>query len=178
MDEGTNLYWQYLQGDKQALDRLVVMYSDGLVRFAYSFVQDGTVAEDIMENTFAVLLARKHFVPKAGLQAYLYRIARNKCIDYLRLHRKIVKLDDLAEVAAFEDVADSVVRREKYRTLYRCMQDLPLSYRQVLYLRYVEEFDTQTVAVVMKRNTKQVYNLLSRAKAALKQRLNEEGITE
>ncbi len=178
MDEGTNLYLQYLHGDKQALDRLVVMYSDGLTRFAYSFVQDGNAAEDIMENTFAVLLVRRHWVPKVGLQAYLYRIARNKCIDYLRLHRKCVRLDDLAEVAAFEDVADSVVRQEKYRTLYRCMQDLPLQYRQVLYLRYMEDFDPQAIAKVLKRNVKQVYNLLSRAKAALKQRLNEEGITE
>ena len=177
MDVSTELYLQYVGGNTDALQQLVEMYSDGLVRFAYCFVASSYVAEDIMEDTFASVIATKRrFSPKATFKTYLYKIARNKCVDYIRFHRKFVPLGDLENVLVFADVETDVEKREEKRVLYKCLQQLPREYRDVLQLSYLEGFNTQEICSIMRKNTKQVYNLLARAKQSLKILLEKEGI--
>ncbi|MCH5160228.1 MAG: RNA polymerase sigma factor [Clostridiales bacterium] len=177
MDVSTELYLKYVGGNTDALHQLVEMYSDGLVRFAYCFVASSDVAEDIMEDTFAAVIATKrHFSPRASFKTYLYKIARNKCIDYIRFHKKFVPLCDLENVLVFNDVETNVEKREEKRLLYKCLQQLPREYRDVLQLSYLEGFDTQEICSIMRKNTKQVYNLLARAKQSLKILLKKEGI--
>lgn len=177
MDVSTQLYLKYLDGDVNALQQLVEKYSDGLVRFAFCFVASSAVAEDIMEDTFATVIATKRrFSPKAKFKTYLYKIARNKCIDYLRFHKKFVPLCDLENVLVFNDDDTDVDKREDKRVLYECLQQLPREYRDVLQLSYLEGFDTQEICTIMHKNTKQVYNLLARAKQRLKILLEKEGI--
>lgn len=177
MDVGAQLYLQYMSGNTNALQQLVEMYSDGLVRFAYCFVASSPVAEDIMEDTFATVIATKrHFSPKATFKTYLYKIARNKCLDYIRFHRKFVPLDDLENVLVYADLETNVEKREETRALYKCLQQMPREYRDVLQLSYLEGFGTQEICSIMRKNTKQVYNLLARAKQSLKILLEKEGI--
>lgn len=177
MDASTQLYLQYVGGNTDALQQLVEMYSDGLVRFAYCFVASSDVAEDIMEDTFATVIASKRrFLPRATFKTYLYKIARNKCIDYIRFHRRFVPLCDVENVLTFDDVETDVEKREEIRKLYKCLQQLPREYRDVLQLSYFEGFCTQEVCSIMRKNTKQVYNLLARAKQSLKILLEKEGI--
>ena len=177
MDVGSELYLQYLDGNANALQQLVEMYSDGLVRFAYSFVASSAVAEDIMEETFAkIIVTKRRFSPRATFKTYLYKIARNKCLDYIRFHRRFVPLDDLENVLEFADVEADVEKLERQRTLYKSLQQLPREYRDVLQLTYLEGFSTQEVCAIMRKNTKQVYNLLSRAKQSLKILLEKEDI--
>lgn len=177
MDVGTELYLQYVNGNASALQQLVEMYSDGLVRFAYCFVASSDVAEDIMEDTFAAIVATKRrFSPRAVFKTYLYKIARNKCVDHIRFHKRFVPLCDLENVLVFADVETDVEKRERQRALYKCLQQLPREYRDVLQLSYLEGFETQEVCTIMRKNTKQVYNLLARAKQSLKNLLEKEGI--
>lgn len=177
MDAGTQLYLQYVGGEAAALEQLVEMYSDGLVRFAYCFVASSAVAEDIMEETFATVIATKRrFSPRASFKTYLYKIARNKCLDYLRFKRRFVPLEDVENVLVFADVETDVVERERQRALYKGLQQLPREYRDVLQLTYLEDFNIQEVCTVMRKNVKQVYNLLSRARHALKILLEKEDI--
>lgn len=97
MDVGTEMYLQFLQGDESMLEKLVATYSDGLVAFAYCIVSDSAVAEDVVEDAFATLIVRRrHFSPKAKFKTYLYKIVRNKCLDYLRFHKKFVPFSTTA----------------------------------------------------------------------------------
>lgn len=177
MDIGAILYSQYLDGDDSALTELVKTYGDGLVRFAYCFVKDSMTAEDIAEDTFATLIIRrKRFYSRASFKTYLYKIARNKCLDYLRFHKRFVPLDDVEGVIGTTDVQDGVERLENNLTLYECMLKLVPQYRYVLTLTYVEGFSTEETAKIMSKSVKQIYNLLSRAKLSLKQQLINEGI--
>ena len=138
MDNGAILYAQYLNGDQSALTQLVQTYGNGLVRFAYCFVKDAMTAEDIAEDTFATLIVkRKRFSARASFKTYLYKIARNKCIDYLRFHKRFVPLDDLSNVLCSQDVDSLVELTERNATLYKCMQSLPRQYCDVLMLTYI-----------------------------------------
>lgn len=171
-------YNRYLNGDKSALDTLVRTYSDPLVRYAYCYLRDSSASEDVMEETFATLILRKkHFHDESHFHAYLYKVARNKSIDYLRRRKKLLSLGDFEELLSETNLEDSIMKQDRNRTLYRCMRNLTPQYRDVLYLTYLEGFSVEEVCQIMKKNKKQVYNLLSRAKATLKEILIKEGIT-
>ncbi len=179
MDVSTEIYLQYLQGNESMLGKLVEKYSDGLVRFAYCIVSDAAVAEDAVADVFAtIIVSRRHFSPKATFKTYLYKMVRNKCLDYLRFHKKFVPLCDVENVLGENTLEEQVESADKKQALYKCLLQLPTQYRDVLQLAYLEEFSVQEICAITKKNSKQVYNLLSRAKNSLKLLLNKEGIFE
>lgn len=179
MDVGTEMYLQFLQGDESMLEKLVAAYSDGLVAFAYCIVSDSAVAEDVVEDAFATLIVRRrHFSPKAKFKTYLYKIVRNKCLDYLRFHKKFVPLCDVENVLATNCTEESLEQSEMRQTVLNCLSQLPVQYRDVLQLSYLEGFSVDEICVVLRKNPKQVYNLLSRAKHSLKETLSKEGAIE
>ena len=64
---------------------------------------------------------------------------------------------------------------ERKRILYRALRSIPSDYRNVLYLHYLEGFAIEQVTKIMGKNVKQVYNLLTRGKVALKEWFQKEG---
>ncbi len=177
-ETGESSYRRFLQGDHDALENLIRTYSDPLVRFAYGYVKNASVAEDMMEESFAALFLKPRKIwDDSHLRAWLYRVTRSKCMDYLRRHRREVPLEDVENVLACGDTQEDVFRQERNRTLYLCLQTLPGQYREVLQLAYFDRFSVEEICRIMGKTPKQVYNLLNRAKAALKDRLHQEGIT-
>lgn len=175
---GASSYRRFQQGEETALDQLLVAYSDALVRFAYSLVHDSAAAEDLAAESIAILLMKhKKFRDDGEMRAYLYGIVRHKAMDYLRLHRYMVALEDVENVLGFGDLEADTLKKERNEAVYRCMQALPENYRQVLQLQYFDGFAPQEIAAIMRKNQKQIYNLLARARVALKELLEKEGIT-
>lgn len=177
-DYGVSSYRRYLQGDHEALEECIRTYSDALVRFAYCYVKDAAAAEDIMEETFATLIFKGGSFPSEGhFRAYLYRVARNKAIDHLRRYRCEVPLTDVENVLHSGDLEQDAIRQESRRKIYVCMQALPPQYREVLQMTYFDNFSVEMVCAVLHKSAKQVYNLLARAKAALRKLLETEGVS-
>lgn len=175
---GASSYRRFLSWDSALLDQILISYSDALVRFAYSLVQNAAAAEDIAAESIAILLT-KHglFRDEGHMRAYLYKIARNKSMDFLRQHRQDVPLEDVENVLGSGDPEAGYLQEERNMGIYRCMQRLPQQYRQVLQLAYFDGFDVAQISRITGKSAKQVYNLLARAKASLKELLIKEGIS-
>lgn len=175
---GASSYRRFLSLDADALDQILITYSDALVRFAYSLVQNAAVAEDIAAESIAVLLMKhRSFRDDGHLRAYLYKIARNKAMDYLRHHRDSVPLADVENVLGSGDPEAGFLESQRNEAIFRCMQRLPEQYRLALQLAYFDGFTVSQICRVTGKSSKQVYNLLARAKATLKELLEKEGIT-
>lgn len=175
--DGVSSYRRYLQGDDSALEELIIAYGDLLVRFAYCFVRDSYLAEDIVQDAFATLIfKRRHFSDCDNLRAYLYKTVRNKCVDALRSSKKRVPLEDLENVLTSGDAESETVLSERNAKLYKCLQALSPQYAEVLYLVYIDGEKPKTASKIIKKTEKQTYNLIARAKIALKERLIAEEI--
>ena len=148
-------------------------YSDTLIRYAFCIVGDSAAAEEVVLRAITTFVYRN--ADSALGKAYLYRIVRNRAIDYVRTHRRLVPLCDVEQVLSTGCcVEQQAIQRERYQTLYTCLARLNVDYRHVLYLQ-LEGFDVADTCRIMGKNTKQVYNLLARAKVALKEQLLKEG---
>ncbi len=164
--------------DPKALEQLIYMYSDALVRYAYLYVGSSAAAEDVMEEAFVSLLLKKRvFLSMEQARSWLYKTVRSKAIDYLRRHKREVPLEDVENVLMGGDMESAFLDKERNAAVFTCLQKLPRQYREVLQLSYFDEFSVKEICDILKCSTKQVYNLLSRARADLKVELLKEGFS-
>ena len=87
-----------------------------------------------------------------------------------------VPSDECTEIADDrESLESSYIKEERKITLHRVMMHLSPDYRQVLWLVYFEDLSNAEAGAIMKKNRRQIENLLYRAKQALKSELEKEG---
>ncbi len=176
MDRGAENYRRYLDGDDGGFVDIIRDYRDGLTLCLFNCTGSISTAEELMEETFFKLMTRKpRFKGKSSFKTWLYAVGRNLAIDYLRKSAKNAELpDDLAEE---ESVERAYLKEERKLIVHRALGRLNPDYRQVLYLVYFEGITNSDAAVVMKKNKRQIENLLCRARQALRKELEKEGFT-
>lgn len=175
MDNGTESYDRYLDGDDGGLAEIIRDYKDGLILYLNGFTQNIHIAEELMEETFVKLAIKKpRFLHKSSFKTWLYAMGRNLALDYLRKNRVIFEPDTkLSEEQ--EDFEISYLREERRIIIHKAMKSLKPEYCQVLYLIFFEGFDNGQAARVMKKSKRQIENLIYRAKISLKSELKREG---
>ena len=177
MDNGESSYRRFLDGDEGAFGELLDMYGENLIFFINRYVHNIAVAQEISEDVFVELLIHKRrYNFKTSLKTYVFTIARNKAVDYIR---KCARHPECAyEYIENESdrlsIEDEFLKREQERELHRAIDTLNEDYKTVLHLIYFENMSCEQAGKVMKKNRKQIENLVYRAKQALKKELTKE----
>ena len=179
MDNGASSYRRFLDGDESAFDEIMKEYFDNLVFFIDRFVQDIHAAEDIAIDAFSDLVVNKHWYNfKVTLKTYLFMLGRSRALNYIK-HRKVIDLVELTEAenvpAEQETLEATVLADARKRVVNNALNALPDAMRVVIHLVYFEELTYDEAAKVMKKNRKQVDNLLYRAKKELRIILGKDG---
>ncbi len=179
MDNGACSYRRFLDGDESAFNDIMEQLFCKLVFFIDSYVHDIHAAEDIAIDTFSDLIVHKHrYNFKVTLKTYLYMIGRSRALDYIK-HRKIINFTELKEAQNLTDdgriLEEKIIADERKRIINSAMSKLPDDMRAAVHLVYFEEMTYKETAKVMKKNIKQIDNLLYRAKKELRNILGEEG---
>ncbi len=179
MDNGASSYRRFLNGDDKALGEIVRDHADGLTLYLNGIVGNISVAEELMEETFFRLITKNpKFHPKYSFKAFLYTIGRNVAIDHLRRSAKIsdTSFEDLENYIQDEyDLEKLYIIEQRKITVHRALKKLNTDYRQVLWLLYFDGLTNAEAAAVMKKNARQMKNLVYRAKSALRSELDKEG---
>ena len=146
------LIQQIAEGDTTAFGKLVERYQRRLVRFAERMLGDAEGAQDIAQETFLRLWHARARCPATNdLNAYLFRIARNLCLDYLRSQRATEMLDESVAVSATgegELIAEIQVKSLEERVRC-CVQALPEPQRVVFVLSHYEELSYREIAEII-----------------------------
>ena len=179
MDRGALCYQRYISGDNSGLEELVEMYNDSIVFYINGFVNNVFVSEDIAADTFAELIIRKNrYINDYMFKTWLYRIARNNAVDYLRKQSRwqFRPIEDFEnDFADNETLETAVLKSEQNKQLHSAMRSMHNEYRDVLHLIYFEDMSYEEASTVMRKSLKQVKNLIYRAKQALRMALEKEG---
>ena len=179
MDNGASSYRRYLDGDDTGITEIIRDYKDGLTLYINGYINNIFTAEDLMEDTFFKLASKRpRFSGKSSFKTWLYAIARNVALDYLRKSSKLAStpIEDLTNYITEEtSVEKEYLIKEQKILLHRIMRELKAEYFQVLYLVYFENFTNEEIAKIMKKNKRQIENLIYRAKSTLKSELEKEG---
>ena len=179
MDNGASSYRRYLDGDEAAFDEILRLYRDNLTFFINRFVHDLDAAEDLAIDTFMYLIVHpRRYNFRTPLKTYLFMIGRSRALDYLK-HRNKFTMVEISEVE--RTLADSITLEElilsdeRKQSLNRALKALPEDMQLAVHLVYFEDLTYDDAAKVMKKNRKQVANLLYRAKEKLRAMLGKDG---
>lgn len=178
MDNAAINYSRFLNGDDASFVEIVREYKDCVTLYINSYVSNIFVAEDLMEETFFKLITKRpRFNEKSSFKTWLYAVARNIALDYLRKNPNVTVPIESYENSLVEEltIEQQYLKKEQKIELYSVMNNLSYEYRQVLFLVYFEGFSNTQVAYVMKKSNRQIENLLYRAKSSLKKWLEKEG---
>lgn len=69
---------------QHAFDKLFRQYEQKLCAIAYSYVRDAHTAKDVVQDSFALLWTHRKEIEFTNIDAYLFRIVRNRCLEYRR----------------------------------------------------------------------------------------------
>ena len=179
MDNGASSYRRFLDGDESAFDEIMKELFDNLVFFIDRFVHDIHAAEDITIDAFSDLVVNKHrYNFKVTLKTYLFMLGRSRALNYIK-HRKVIDFVELTEAekesSEQETLEEIVLADERKRVVNNALNSLPDDMRVVVHLIYFEDLSYDEAAKVMKKNRKQVDNLLYRAKKELRIILGKDG---
>ena len=177
MDNRESDYRCFLEGDRAAFDAIVTEHRLGLIFFINRFVRDPDTAEDIAIDVFVyVLLHPRRYNFKTSLKTYLYMLARSRALDWLRRQKAFPTEPLPGHYPAQAELEEQVLRDERARALHRALGDLTADMQQAVHLVYFDGFSYAQAGQIMKKSPKQIDNLLSRAKTALRTALRKEGM--
>ena len=182
------LVQRHLLGDEAAFPELVQRHIRSIYNLAYRSTGDGMEAENIAQETFARAYgALARWQPGAPFKPWLLTIALNLCRNWARRagrEQPIAQPHPSDEDEAGEDPLDRVadpgpdplealLAAEATEALERAVQSLPLAYRQVIVLRYVEGLSYEELAQTLGLPLNTVRTHLLRAKERLRRMLVE-----
>ena len=175
---------QTLEGDQYAFECLIKRYSTPLFNFIYRFLGDYDQACDILQNVFIQLhTSLPSLRTDKPLKAWLFQVARNRCLDELRRKHAIHFSDleainddeELSPLAAIPDGGplpeELAEQSDLQQHLQAAISTLPVKFRSVVLLRYAAQLSFSEIgqALHMPEATAKTY--FQRAKPLLRNAL-------
>lgn len=150
-----------------------------LRRVIQRYVRDGASVDDVYQEVSLKVLRRMDSVrdPQA-LRGWLFQLARNACLDFLRREdrRRQDPVEDLADHRAAGDLGRSpgeqFLSQERLEAVRRALDRLPESQREVIRLRVEEGLDHEAIAKRLRISRQAVEVRLCRGRATLKSQLD------
>ncbi|MEQ8236406.1 MAG: sigma-70 family RNA polymerase sigma factor [Syntrophomonadaceae bacterium] len=139
-------------------------YADMVRRICFLYLKDKAEVEDVFQDVFLqYFLHIETFRDEQHHKAWLCRVTFNKCKDMNKSiwRRRAVSIENLE--IPFENPEQG--------ELVTAVLQLPLNYRQIIYLHYYEGWTIPEIAEIMQQNVNTVYTQLRRAKARLKHKV-------
>ena len=176
---------QTLAGDQQAFEALVKRYSTPLFNFICRFLSDYDQACDISQQVFLQLyLSLSTLRTGDPLKAWLFQVARNRCLDELRrkhaIHfselESVSDEDELSPLAAMPDTSplpeELAERHDLQERLQQAIEALPPKFRSVVLLRYAGQLSFSEIGQVLNMPEATAKTYFQRAKPLLRTALS------
>ncbi len=162
--------------NKELLHELYFMYAKEIYLYLYSLCKNSSAAEDLMHDVFVqAIMALNDDHP--NFRAWLYKVAHNLCINRLRKEQRLDYRNDMSDDGATgitDDILTDILKTERHRTLYKCMDRLPAVQKEVLFMEYFSEMNHKDIAVALGLKPNNVRVIAHRARKELKSMLEKE----
>ena len=156
-------------GNPGAFETIVDRYQGRLLGFCRQMLGSTEDAEDVLQEVFVnAYKAMLRDEREINLRPWLYRIARNRCLNHLRKPTADAQESmDMVPAVEASSTAERVHNREEFRQLLVDVKKLPETQRSALLLREMDALSYEEIAAAMDTTVPSVKSLLVRARISL-----------
>ena len=150
-------------GDQRAYADLMRMYKEPIYLLLLKMTNNPTEADDLTMEAFGKAFASLHlYTPTHAFSTWLFSIATNNCVDFIRKKRlQTIYLDDIrtsAEGEVYEypipsegdNPEENIIHEQRVQILREVVRQLKPRYRKLVEMRYFEEMSYEEIAEKMK----------------------------
>lgn len=134
-----------INGSAEAFHLLYNEYSAAIYRFCLRMVTEVEAAQDAFQETFIKVYENRATFKGDNFSAWLYTIARNTCLNYLRSKRQFDSFDESFHGSAETSKTDIGLKEQ----IQNAIATLPVTYREAILLREYEDCTYQEIAQIL-----------------------------
>ena len=167
-------------GYEKAYAELMQIYKKPVFHVVLKMVRNPDDAEDLTIEAFAKAFRNLHkFNPEFAFSTWLFRIATNNCIDFIRKNKiKTMSIDSAVKMGDGDEIqlefrdgdlnpADTTIKNQKIEIMRHVVSRLPDKYQRLVSLRYFDELSYEEIATELKAPLGTVKAQLHRARELL-----------
>lgn len=164
------------QGNEAAFERVFKLYFKNLHAYAYTFIKEDIIAEEIVQNVFfRIWEKRDQLQIDDSLKAYLYRSVHNESLNHIK-HQKVKSsfqehYSNHAETS--NDASATMIASELEIQIQKAINELPQQCRIIFQLSRFEQLKYQQIADQLNISVKTVENQMGKALKVMRLKLVE-----
>lgn len=159
--------------DQKAFERLFSIYFPRLNDFANKVVRDDGISQDIVQEAFLKIWDKRAQIQSINIEAFLFRLVRNGCIDYIK-YLKVInnrmdkirissKIEELYRIDFVGDEPYLLIEEELNAKIEITIQSLPVRCREVFLLSRMDGLKNKEIAEKLHISIKNVERHITRA---------------
>jgi RNA polymerase sigma-70 factor (ECF subfamily) len=139
--------------------------------------------QDLLQEVFIKIYKNlNEYNEELKFSSWAYRIAHNHIIDYFRRTSSRPQSNSLEDyewekiISASVNIEKDILDKDCVEKIKRCIEQLPLIYREVIILRFLEDKEYEEIMDILKKPKGTVATLLARGKKLLEEKMKEENV--
>lgn len=172
----------YLKGDEKSLEILIKRYLKPIYSFVFQIIGNDQEGEDITQEVFVKVWKNlKKFDKKRSFKTWIFTIAKNTCLDWLK-RKRTISFSELEHTEKSESFLENIVdtnplpnelleKQDLADLLNKALKKLSPKYRMVLFLRYNDHLTFKEISEILEEPLNTVKSRHQRAIAELKKLL-------
>lgn len=168
MRQEEEIFKKLKNGDSAAIDELIKLYYNDILRYCCFRLRDRAAAEDAVQETFLkVFRFLKNYRHQGKFRAFLYQVAANTCTDFMRKKH----WEMLPEEVRDED--QGIHQVEEKEDFLKLIQLLPQELEELVVLRFSQDLRLREIAQITGLPLRTVQSRLRRALKILKKEIEK-----
>jgi RNA polymerase sigma-70 factor (ECF subfamily) len=179
-----DLFGQIRDNNEEAFRQLFAVYFPRLNDFAQKVTRDDGISQDIVQEVFVKVWEKRSEITDINPEAFLFRLVRNRCIDYIK-HLKVInnrmqevrvesKYEELYRIDFIGNEPYVLIEEEIKNKIDSTIRNLPERCREVFILSRMQGLKNREIAEKLNISIKNVERHLSRASQSFRENFSGE----
>jgi RNA polymerase sigma factor (sigma-70 family) len=155
-------------------DQHILPVSDKMYRYALSILKDADLASDVVQECLSKIWTKRSTLNKINNhEAWVMRIVRNQCYDWVKLNRFTVLTDEDKVISDRALADDNTLLNDRMSWLKIVLESLPEKQKEVFHLREIEDLTYQDISEILSISINEVKVNLHRARIKVRETIQK-----